>query len=136
VADFDKHGMTLPDVIGRRCRHVVTENARTLAAVRAVAENDLDEVGRLMVQSHRSLQHDYEVSCPELDLCVDVATGLAGVYGARMTGGGFGGCTVNLVERDAVGAVSEALRGAFQHQFGRAPEVFATRASQGALEHR
>src|SRR5438445_641819 len=96
VSQFAEHGEKLADPVRKRCRHVVTENARTLAAVRALAERNLDELGRLMVLSHRSLREDYEVTCPELDLCVEVATGLPGVYGARMTGGGFGGCTVNL----------------------------------------
>jgi len=135
VANFDEHGATLPDPIRRRCRHVVTENARTLAAVRALQSDDLAEFGRLMVASHRSLQHDYEVTCPELDLCVEVATAQPGVYGARMTGGGFGGCTVNLVERDAVASVTEALHRGFEGRFGTQPDVFVSRASQGATEH-
>src|SRR5262249_45831421 len=111
------------------------ENARTLAAVHALAENDLVEFGHLMVASHRSLKEDYEVSCPELDACVDVATSKPGVYGARMTGGGFGGCTVNLVERGAVDAVAEATPREFERRFGRKPEISPSRASQGALEH-
>ena len=88
-----------------------------------------------MVASHRSLRDDYEVSCPELDVCVDIATSQAGVYGARMTGGGFGGCTVNLVERGAVDAVSAALEREFARRYNRKPEIFTSRASQGAFEH-
>src|SRR5260221_6043789 len=88
VAEFEEHEKRLPDPVRQRCRHVVTENARTLAAARALLENELTEFGRLMVSSHRSLRQDYEVSCPELDLCVDVATSTPGIYGARMTGGG------------------------------------------------
>src|SRR5262249_32312035 len=135
VAQFDEFGRKLAEPVRRRCRHVVTENARTLAAVRALSQNDLVEFGHLMVASHRSLKEDYEVSCAELDLCVDVATSQAGVYGARMTGGGFGGCTVNLVERSAVNAVSDALERAFARRYNRKPEIFTSRASQGAIEH-
>jgi len=135
VADFERHGEKLPNPVRKRCRHVVTENARTLAAVRALAENDLGEFGSLMAESHRSLRDDYEVSCPELDLCVEIASAQVGVYGARMTGGGFGGCTVNLVEKKAVAAVTEALHSTYERKFARRPDVFASRASQGATEH-
>jgi len=135
VAQFEEYGEALADPVRKRCRHVVTENARTLDAVRALSQNDLAEFGRLMVLSHRSLQNDYEVTCPELDLCVEVATSHEGVYGARMTGGGFGGCTVNLVKREAVGPVSDSLLLEFEHRFGKRPEIFASRASQGAIEH-
>jgi galactokinase len=135
VADFERHGEKLPDPVRKRCRHVVAENARTLAAVRALAENELGEFGHLMAESHRSLRDDYEVSCPELDLCVEIASAQTGVYGARMTGGGFGGCTVNLVEKKAVAAVTEALHSTYERKFGRRPDVFASRASQGATEH-
>ena len=88
-----------------------------------------------MALSHRSLREDYEVSCPELDLRVDVAARVPGVFGARMTGGGFGGCTVNLVADEAVARVSESLRTELERQFGKRPEVFASRASDGAREH-
>jgi galactokinase len=135
LSQFDEHGAMLADPVRKRCRHVVTENARTLAAVRALAEKDLGEFGRLMAASHRSLQEDYEVTCPELDLCVDVATALPGVYGARMTGGGFGGCTVNLVEREFADSVSNVLRTEFEGRFGRRPDIFTSRASQGATAH-
>ncbi|HKQ68443.1 MAG TPA: galactokinase [Polyangiaceae bacterium] len=135
VADFERFEKDLAMPVKRRCRHVVTENARTLAAARALADNDLAEFGRLMVASHRSLQQDYEVSCPELDLCVDVATTVPGVYGARMTGGGFGGCTVNLVREDAVAAASAALCSEMERRFDKKPEIFASRATGGAMEH-
>jgi galactokinase len=135
VTEFEEFGKRLADPVRKRCRHVVTENARTLAAVHALSQNDLVEFGHLMVASHRSLKDDYEVSCPELDVCVDVATSQPGVYGARMTGGGFGGCTVNLVKRDAVDAVSAALTREFARRYNRNPEIFTSRASQGAIEH-
>ncbi len=102
----------LPDVVRRRCRHVVTENERTTQAAAALAAGDLVTVGRLMNGSHASLRDDYEVSCAELDLLVETAQTQPGVLGARMTGGGFGGCTVNLdcasIEHRAVAAISAA----------------------------
>jgi galactokinase len=135
VAQFEKHEDRLADPIRRRCRHVVTENDRTLAAARALSRNDLVEFGRLMAMSHRSLRDDYEVSCPELDASVDVAASVSGVYGARMTGGGFGGCTVNLVANEAIEPLSDALRSELGRRFGKRPEVFASRASDGTMEH-
>jgi galactokinase len=134
-ADFEAHQARLPELIRKRCRHVVTENARTLAAARALSANDLVEFGRLMSLSHQSLRDDYEVSCPELDLCVDVASAVPGVYGARMTGGGFGGCTVNIVADGAIAKVSSALLAEMQRRFGKTPELFTSRASDGAMEH-
>jgi len=125
----------MPEVVLRRARHVVTEDARVHAFVEASARGDVAEMGRLMVESHRSLQHDYEVSCAELDFLVDRALEIEGVLGSRMTGGGFGGCTVNLVERTAVDAVSDALKREFEKRYGRRPEIFTSRASQGAIEH-
>jgi galactokinase len=133
--DLDAHGDVLSETLRRRCRHVVGENARTLDAVRALAGDDLPEFGRLMVASHRSLQSDYEVSCAELDLCVDLAMAVRGVYGARMTGGGFGGCTVNVVADDAVRELSETLHHGFFEQFRRRPDIFAVRPSDGMKEH-
>jgi galactokinase len=135
VEQFEKHEGRLPEPIRKRCRHVITENDRTVAAVRALSRNDLAEFGRLMALSHRSLRDDYEVSCPELDVSVDVATSVPGVYGARMTGGGFGGCTVNLVANHAVQPVTQALRAELERRFGRRPDIFSSRASDGAMEH-
>ncbi|MCA1614305.1 MAG: galactokinase, partial [Acidobacteria bacterium] len=97
VEEFDRHApRVLPETIRRRCRHVVTENARTLAAAESLRRGDLSELGRLMNLSHASLRDDYEVSCAELDALVEIALPLEGVLGARMTGGGFGGSTVSL----------------------------------------
>jgi galactokinase len=132
---FEECQGDLPDVVQKRCRHVITENARTLAAADALARNDLDELGRLMFASHRSLRDDYEVSCPELDLCVELAQAVPGVYGARMTGGGFGGCTVNVVAERTAERLSEALTAGMEERFGKKPEIFTSRASEGAREH-
>jgi galactokinase len=134
IADFTLEGSCLPEPLRRRCRHVVTENERTLSAVVAIRGDKLGEMRMLMESSHRSLRDDYEVSCPELDLLVEKALSLPGVFGARMTGGGFGGSTVNLVAPEAIEEVSTALRAAFERRFGRTPTVLATRASEGCSE--
>lgn len=92
----------------------MNEEARVLACVDALGRGDFEAVGRLLAASHASLRDDYEVSCPELDLMVELADGAAGVLGARLTGAGFGGCTVNLVRADAVGAFEEEVIGAYR----------------------
>ena len=88
----------MPDNIFRRCRHIITENKRVELAALALEHGDLPAFGALMAEAHRSIRDDFEVSCIELDTLVAIASGIPGCYGARMTGGGFGGCTVNLVE--------------------------------------
>jgi galactokinase len=110
----------MSETVFRRARHVVSEDERVEQFMAAAAEGDLLQMGRLFLASHRSLQHDYEVSAEELDFLVDTTADFSGVYGARMTGGGFGGCTVNLVSPDRVeafeGHIAEAYRRAFQRQ--------------------
>merc|ERR1719394_1051691 len=96
-------------VMYRRCRHVVAENDRTERAADALQAQDYVTFGELMVESHNSLKNDFEVSCPELDQLVELAIKCEGVYGSRMTGGGFGGCTVTLVERNFTEKVIEAI---------------------------
>jgi galactokinase len=113
----------------------VSENARTLQAVQALERGDLSELGALMTASHRSLRDDYEVSCPELDLAVDTALAVPGVYGARMTGGGFGGCSVSLVEAEAVPRLFERLAARFDTELGTKVGLFATLAYEGVREH-
>lgn len=125
----------LPEPLFRRCRHVVSENARTLAAVRALQSEDCSALGALMLASHESLRSDYEVSCGELDRCVDIARAVRGAYGSRMTGGGFGGCTVTLVDANAVGQLIDALHSGFEATFQRRPDVFTVRACEGMKEH-
>ncbi len=118
------------EVAMRRARHVISEDNRVLAF--ADAAGDLKRMGELFVASHRSLQHDYEVSCVELDFLVDTALGIPGVYGARMTGGGFGGCTVNLVDPAAVGAFEREIAVRYKAEYGIDPKVFECRPSAGA----
>jgi galactokinase len=126
----------LPEPISRRARHVTSENARVKSFLEACRAADLPHMGRLFIESHRSLRDDYEVSCEELDFLVDIALGLEGVYGARMTGGGFGGCTVNLLRPESVGGFSEKIRSAYRARFGVTPRIYACRPSGGADEVR
>ena len=122
----------LPDVVFRRCRHVVGENGRTVDAADRLSKEQYEEFGDLMVQSHNSLRDDYEVSCPELDYLVEEAMKVKGVYGARMTGGGFGGCIVALVQPRSVESLTEHLTSTYQGRFDKRPTIFATVATAGA----
>ena len=122
----------LDDVVFRRCRHVVTENARATEAAKLLGRKEYERVGQLMAASHQSLRDDYNVSIPELDFLSEEAMKVEGVYGARMTGGGFGGCIVALAKPDSVERLTEHLQGAYKASFGKAPASFATRAMPGA----
>lgn len=132
LSEFDAHAGGLSEVVQRRCRHVITENARVTRFAEALERHDLESLGPLMAESHASLRDDYEVSCPELDLLVDLASRAPGVTGARMTGGGFGGCTVNLVEAGRVTDFEAAVAPAYQRAAGRTPRVFVSGAAAGA----
>lgn len=134
VKDFEAHAAKLPETIRRRCRHVVHENERTLLAADALKQNDIKEAGRLMYESHESLRLDYEVSCAELDILVETAASVTGVYGARMTGGGFGGSTVNLVEPKRVPEFKEKIAQEYRRRVGREPTLYVTEACAGAEE--
>jgi galactokinase len=122
----------LGDVIYRRCRHVITENARTTDAAQKLSRRFYDEAGLLMVESHQSLRDDYEVSCPQLDLLAEQAMKVGGVYGARMTGAGFGGCIVALAIPRAVENLKSHLIQAYQKRYGKEPGFFVTGATAGA----
>jgi galactokinase len=132
-ADLDSARSALSDVPFRRARHVVTENHRVLEAVEVLESGDLERFGELMNASHESLRDDYEVSCKELDVLVESAWKQPGVLGARMTGAGFGGCTVNLVRQEAAEAFAEAVRRGYQDAVGRKAETYICKASRGAL---
>jgi galactokinase len=129
-----EYGVGLPPETYRRCQHVISENARVLEAVQALKDGDLLRFGVLMYASHASLRDDYEVSCKELDLMVELARKCSGVYGARMTGGGFGGCTVNLVDADAVEEFKAAIAGDYNDATGLHPEIYVCTAADGAAE--
>lgn len=134
VALLNQATPSMSQTIARRARHVITENERVGLFVTASRHQDLGRMGQLMVASHVSLQHDYQVSSPELDFLVDTAVGIDGVMGARMTGGGFGGCTVNLLRRGAGERFRCEISKAYEERFGLMPQTFDCRPSQGAGE--
>lgn len=136
VADLQACEERLPEPIRRRCRHIVTENARTLAAANALSAGDLEGMGRLMFLAHDSLRDDYEVSCAELDLLVEIARSTKGVIGARMTGGGFGGCTVNLVLRTALEYFQDVVSREYRKVINIDPTMYVSEAGDGAKELR
>ena len=134
MSQFETHQHRLPEPIRRRCRHVITENARTLSAAEALKARDLKTMGVLMAESHRSLRDDYEVSCAELDLMFEIAQSLDQVIGARMTGGGFGGCTINFVRRDGLEEFCEEILVRYQDQTGITPSRYVVTAADGVSE--
>jgi galactokinase len=129
-----QHAHDLPATIGKRCSHVVRENQRTLDAARALTEGDLIRVGKLMRESHDSLRDLYEVSCRELDIMVDAAEGLPGFCGGRMTGGGFGGCTVNLVREEHAENFAKQIAERYRQKTGINPQIYLCTAEDGAGE--
>ncbi len=130
--DVEKNERAMDPVARRRCRHVVRENARVLSAVKALRSGDRDGLKTLLLDSHYSLRDDYEVSCPELDVLVEVASTLPYCYGSRMTGGGFGGCTVNLVEKGAVAPFRKAVESGYRTRTGREARVYEFEPAAGA----
>lgn len=132
LADMQGARQKLPDPEARRAWHVVTENARVLEFTEAAAKGDWAAAGRMMAASHASLRDDFEVSCRELDLICDAAAAVEGVHGCRMTGGGFGGSAVAVVEATRAEAILSAVREACHAALGRVPAAFLTRASAGA----
>src|ERR1700733_10581155 len=131
---LDKHLPDLPATLGTRCSHVVRENQRTLDAARALAEDDMARVGKLMRESHNSLRDLYEVSCRELDIMVEAAEGLPGFCGGRMTGGGFGGCTVNLVREQNAEDFASRIAERYQEKTEITPQVYLCTAEDGGGE--
>ena len=134
VADLERYGHTLPETIHKRCRHVVTENLRVEQAVAALDRGDLEAFGRRMIESHRSLRDDYAVSCAELDRMVELAQGVKGVFGSRMTGGGFGGCTINVIASEMAPDFKEHIAHSYQQATQLSPQIFASPAAEGASE--
>lgn len=128
---FEKHASALPEVVEKRCRHVITENARVIEAGEALTRRDLQRFGELMGESHTSLRDDFEVSCAELDIMVDLAAQVDGVYGARMTGGGFGGCTINLVKSQRVETFKNTVLAGYEKATGRRAEIYVCTAGDG-----
>ncbi len=129
--DMIESASELTAIEANRARHVVSENARTLAAVDALKANEYERFGELMYESHASLKSDFEVSCDELDCIVELAKGCGGVYGARMTGGGFGGCAIILAQSAQAESISAAVLSGFAERFARACSIFPTIAAAG-----
>ena len=134
LTDLERHAKLLPEVVYRRSRHVISENARVLAAREALERGDSESFGRLMRESHRSLKDDFEVSSAELDLLVEIAGEIEGVYGSRMTGGGFGGCTISLVRSAAVEEFQSTIARGYERATSRKPDIYLVRASSGVRE--
>jgi galactokinase len=121
----------LPEDVYRRCRHVITEDARVIRSADALEHNRLEDLGQAMAESHRSLRDDYEVSCGELDLLVELANQARGVHGARMTGAGFGGSTINLVDSNAVEDFRSQVSAEYKRRTGVQPDVYVSNAADG-----
>ena len=135
MADVDAAKEQMGDVVYQRSRHVVGEIQRTMDAAKALEANDFDTLGSLMYASHASLRDDFEVSCEELDIMVEIAQSLGkdgGVIGSRMTGGGFGGSTVTLCESSKANSIVAAMTSQYTERTGITPEIFLSRPSQGA----
>jgi galactokinase len=133
LSDLDAAKGSMDNLLWRRAHHVVSENQRTLEAVKVLEAGDLERFGELMNQSHESLRDDYEVSSKELDQLVELARRQPGVLGARMTGAGFGGCTVNLVRTDAAESFAQAVARGYEKALGLKAEIYVSQASDGAL---
>jgi galactokinase len=134
LEEFQRYEAHLPEPIRKRCRHVISENERTLATAEVLRAGELERAGQFMQQSHASLRDDYEVSSPELDFLTETALGIPGVLGARMTGGGFGGCTINLVQRTALEHLTATIVSEYQRAFGVTPTVSVVEPTEGANE--
>jgi len=129
--ELQQHKSLLPEVIYRRCRHVVTENERVQHAAEALLNGDLRALGALMADSHRSMRDDYEISCSELDTMVEIASAQQGVIGSRMTGGGFGGCTINLIHADAAESFRLLVAAEYEKRTHIRPDIYIVSASDG-----
>jgi galactokinase len=132
LAQLEKHRNLLSDITYRRSRHIISENERVLAVASAFENGDIHALGKLMADSHKSLRDDYQVSCRELDIMVECAAGKRGLYGARMTGGGFGGCTINLVAAAHSQEFQTVVAADYESKTGLRPEIYICEASQAA----
>ena len=131
--EFEAHKDAIQDPICRkRAKHAVYENQRTIKAVQALKDNKVEEFGKLMNASHVSLRDDYEVSCEEIDILVDLAWKIPGVIGSRITGGGFGGCTVSIVKNDAVDNFIEIIGKQYKEKVGHEAEFYVVDIGDGA----
>jgi len=122
----------MPENVYKRCRHIISENGRTVAAAAALDRGGLKEFGRLLVAAHASYRDDFEASCPEADILVELALERPECIGARLTGGGFGGCTLNLVHSQDADAFADALQRGYREKTGIEADVYQCRAAAGA----
>ena len=132
LADLEAARANMPQTAFLRSRHIITENARVEATVAAFKRGDLKKVGQLMAQAHASYRDDFAASCPEVEVLIELASRLPGLIGARLTGGGFGGCTVNLVEAAQAASFRSALRDGYKERLGIDAEMYHCHASAGA----
>ncbi len=132
MSELEEFGSTLPPIILKRCRHVISENERCIRATEALERGDLRAFGKLMNDSHRSLQQDFQVSCTELDVLVELTQNHTGVLGSRMTGAGFGGCSVTLMQTNAVETFQNQVIPAYESHTGKKAEVYVCNSVSGA----
>jgi len=132
IDEYKKYQVQLPEVAGRRARHVISENYRVQSGVQALRMGYYSAFGQLMIESHQSLKDDYEVSCEELDLLVYLALKQEGVLGARMTGAGFGGCTINLLRREYIDTFEKTIKQGYKKITGIIPDIYVTTPAEGA----
>jgi galactokinase len=128
---WQSKGSSLPEPLGRRVKHLISENERTLLFVEALKDSDWKTAGHLMYASHESLASDYQVSCPELDKIVQLAQKIPGVFGCRMTGGGFGGCAIALIDKTLAQPIMETFERQYKNATGITPTLFLTHAANG-----
>ena len=131
--EFESYKDAIKDPVRqKRAKHAVYENQRTIRAVKALRNNDVELFGQLMNASHESLRYDYEVSCEEIDILVDLAQAMPGVLGSRITGGGFGGCTVSIVKDEAVDRFIETIGQTYKDKVGHEAEFYVVEIGDGA----
>ncbi len=132
--DLGRLSSHLSETVFRRARHVVYENDRVLQVAMALYNRDVETVGALMVEAHRSLRDDYEVSAPELDAIVDAAVEVPGCYGSRLTGAGFGGCAIALIAEGGVPELQKHIAAVYEAKFGKVPTIYVTHAADGTAK--
>jgi galactokinase len=132
LTDLEKARASMSENAYRRCRHIITENARVKEAAAALSSGDMKRMGQLMAEAHASYRDDFAASCPEADLLVELAAAQPGIIGARLTGGGFGGCTVNLVEAAHAEAFRKGIHDAYLERAGIDADIYLCQAAAGA----
>jgi galactokinase len=134
LEDLEKARPSMSENAYRRCRHIITENARVKEAAAALAAGDMKRMGRLMAEAHASYRDDFAASCAEVEVLVELAAQQPGILGARLTGGGFGGCTVNLVEAANAGTFRKGIHEAYLQRTGIDADIYLCQAAAGASE--